>query len=251
MKADLIISMHRTGHHAVAVWLLHQRKGITDFSITTIARWLFAVGEDNDLYMLANNPLKTGSSEHPDKEKLPLITDNVKPDGLIITHEQEKINDALFKAYKSPYSFNEPIVVIRDFRNWVASCIKMAERDNPVDSIGYMSDYIDDERVSLYKDHLLNYSKPDCYFIKFNEWATNKDYRETICKDLGYTFTDAAKDQLSIFGGGSSFTGMDYLKNASQMDVNNRYKELETHSHYKMILSKHEDILKMSDAIFK
>jgi hypothetical protein len=246
MKPDLIVSMHRTGHHAVAVWLLHQRKGIKDFSITTITRWLFAVGDDNKIYMMANNPLKTGHGEHSDKEKLPLIINDVKPDGLIVTHEQEKINDTVYKATKSPYSFNEPIVVIRDFRNWVASCIKMALRDNKI-----IEEVINNDKVALYKDHLLNYDKPDCYFIKFNDWAINKDYRETICKDLGYTFTDAAKDQLSIFGGGSSFDDMKYLKNASEMDVNNRYKEIETHPYYEMLLYKYPEALKLSDNIFK
>jgi len=246
MKTDLIVSMHRTGHHAVAVWLLHQREGITDFSISTITRWLFAVGDDSNLYMMANNPLKTGPNEHPDKEKLPSIISEVKPAGLIITHEQDKINDTLFKAHKSPFSFNEPIVVIRDFRNWVASCVKMALRDNKI-----IEDVINNEKVSEYKDHLLNYDKPDCYYIIFNDWATSRLYRKAICNDLGYTFTDAAKDQLSIFGGGSSFTGMDYLKNASQMDVNNRYQEIETHPYYEMIMSKHEEVLKISDSIFK
>tara|TARA_R110002020_G_scaffold16248_8_gene57426 strand:- start:1476 stop:2237 length:762 start_codon:yes stop_codon:yes gene_type:complete len=246
MKPDLIVSMHRTGHHAVAVWLLHQRKGITDFSITTITRWLFAVGDDNDLYMMANNPFKTGPNEHPDKKKLSSIVSEIKPDGLIVTHEQDKINDTIYKATKSPFSFNEPIVVIRDFRNWAASCIKMALRDNKI-----IEDVINNDKVAAYKDHLLNYDKPDCYYIKFNDWAINKDYRETICKDLGYTFTDAARNQLSIFGGGSSFTGMDYLKNASHMDVNNRYKEIETHPYYEMIISKHEEVLKLSDTIFQ
>ena len=64
-------------------------------------------------------------------------------------------------------------------------------------------------------------------------------------------FTDAAKDQLSIFGGGSSFSGMEHLKTASAMNVNNRYKEMESHPYYEMILSKYEDVLKISDTIFK
>jgi len=246
MTPDLIVSMHRTGHHAVAVWLLHQREGIEEFSITTITRWLFAVGDDSDLYMMANNPLKTGRNEHPDKEKLPLIIKDIKPDGLIVTHEQDKIGDAIYKATKSPFSFNEPIVVIRDFRNWAASCVKMALRDNKI-----IEEVINNDKVALYKDHLLNYGSADCYFIKFNDWATNKDYRETICKDLGYTFTDAAKEQLSIFGGGSSFSGMRYLKNASDMNVNNRYKEIEAHPYYEMLLYKHPEVLKLSDSIFK
>ena len=246
MKTDLIVSMHRTGHHAVATWLLHQREGIVDFSISTIARWLFAVDSNNDLYLMANNPLKVGPDEHPDKAKLPSIVKEVKPQGLIITHEQEKIHNVLKKAGKSTFSFNKPIVVIRDFRNWAASCIKMALRDNKI-----IEEVIDNEKVSIYKNHLLNYANFDCYYIMFNDWVTNKEYREIICKDLGYTFTDAAKDQLSIFGGGSSFSGMDYLKSASQMDVNNRYKEMETHPYYEMIMNKHQEALNLSDSIFK
>ena len=246
METDLIVSMHRTGHHAVAVWLLHQREGITDFSIKTVTRWLFAVADEQNLYLMANNPLKTGPNEHPDKEKLPLILDDVKPKGLIITHEQERISNTLYKTSKSPFSLNKRlIVVIRDFRNWLASCIKMAIRDDKI-----IEEVINNDKVAIYADHLSNYGRPDCYFIKFNDWATNKDYRETICKDLGYTFTDAAKDQLSIFGGGSSFDEMRFLKNASDMDVNNRYKDIETHPYYEMMLTKYQDVLKLSNSIF-
>tara|TARA_R100000005_G_scaffold29673_1_gene13407 strand:- start:15 stop:755 length:741 start_codon:yes stop_codon:yes gene_type:complete len=246
MKADFIISMHRTGHHAVAIWLLHQKQGITDFSITTLTSWLFAVGDDSELFMYANNPLKTGPNEHPDKPKLPLIINDIQPEGLIVSHEQDTIQNSLEKAGQSPYSFNKPIVVIRDFRNWVASCLKMALRDNKI-----IEDVINNDRVSEYRNHLINYSKFDCYYILFNDWASNKAYREVICNDLGYVFTDAAKDQLSIFGGGSSFDGMQYLKTASQMDVNNRYKEVETHPYFEMMMSKHEEVLKLSDTIFQ
>ena len=246
MKTDLIVSMHRTGHHAVAVWLLHQREGITNFSITTISKWLFAVGGGNDLYMLANNPFKTGKNESADKSNLPSIVSEVKPDGLIITHEQDSLPHTLEKSGQSTFSLNKPIVVIRDFRNWAASCIKMALRDNKI-----IEEVIDNEKVRLYTDHLLSYGKDDYYYIVFNDWVTSKLYREAICRDLGYTFTDAAKDQLSIFGGGSSFSGLRHLKNASHMDVNNRYKEIETHPYYEMIINKHEEVLKLSDTIFK
>ena len=246
MKTDLIISMHRTGHHAVAIWLLHQKQGITDFSITTVSSWLFAVGDNRELFMYANNPFKTGPNEHPDKPKLPRIIDDVKPESLIVSHEQDTIKGSIEKAGQSPYLFNKPIVVIRDFRNWVASCLKMALRDNKI-----IEDIINNDKVAEYKNHLINYSKFDCYYILFNDWATNKAYREAICNDLDYVFTDAAKNQLSIFGGGSSFDGMQHLKTASQMDVNNRYKELETHPYFEMMMSKHDEVLKLSDTIFK
>ena len=246
MISDMITGMHRTGHHAVAVWLFHQKPNVHDFSINTIASWLFSLTKGSGVHLYANNPLKTGPNEHPDKQKLPLITDDIQPDSLLVSHERESIEDCIKIAENSFWDFNKPIVVIRDFKNWVASCMKMALRDNKM-----VEEVINNDDVSLYKNHLINYPERTAYHIHYNIWAENPDYRQQICKDLGFTYTDAAKDQLSIFGGGSSFDGMDYIKNASDMKVNERYKEVETHPYYEMLISKHEEALALSNAIFQ
>ena len=243
MYSDFIISMHRTGHHAVAIWLLHQKPEISSFSINTIADWLFVVAHGGT-HILANNGLKV--HENKDREHLLSICEDVNADSLIVTHEQETIKDSIEDAGKTFLSLDKPIVVIRDFRNWVASCIRMALRDDKI-----IEHVIDSESIRKYRDHIINYTEKEYYYILYNLWATSKDYRRQICNDLGRVFTDAAKDQLSIFGGGSSFSGMKHLKTASAMDVNNRYKEMESHPYYEMMLSKYEDVLKISDTIFK
>ena len=124
--------------------------------------------------------------------------------------------------------------------------MKMALRDNKM-----VEEVINNDDVSLYKNHLINYPERTAYYIHYNIWAENPNYRQQVCEDLGFTYTDAAKDQLSIFGGGSSFDGMNYIKNASKMKVNERYKEVETHPYYEMLISKHEEALALSNTVFK
>ena len=68
MKTDIVTGMHRTGHHAVAVWLSHQFSGISNFSFSTVASWLMANETDISLILMANNPLREGRNENLDKK---------------------------------------------------------------------------------------------------------------------------------------------------------------------------------------
>ena len=243
----VVAGMHRTGHHPVAIWLLHQQQGISDFSINTLTQWLFLVKNGSELSVLANNPIKTGPSEHPDKAKFADLIHDINPDLLISTHEREKLTEVAYAHSESPVFVDKPrlVVVLRDFRNWVASCVKMAERDKrPIDEI------IDSVDIETYADHLNWYSPVgSIVFIKYNEWVKDPEYRKSIVKKLDLHFTDAALDQLSIFGDGSSFDGMNYLKNASMMNVTQRYKQMENNVHYRAILAENKDLLEESDHI--
>ena len=142
-KSVVIAGMHRTGHHAVAVWLLHQRRGIDDFAINTITPWLFKVENDDGVSLLANNPLKSTSKdtdEHPDKDRFDDIVRQINPLDIFVTHEQAKLSQVAWACGHSHAIWTEEVkpkmvVVLRDFKNWLASCIKMAERDNPAGSL--------------------------------------------------------------------------------------------------------------------
>ena len=252
MKRLVVAAMHRTGHHAISVWLLHQQKEIHEFSINTITPWLFEVQNSYGISLLANNPFK--KEEHPDKEKFDEIIHNTNPHFLIITHEQEKLSQAAWACgHSSAMRGDEKpkiVVVLRDFKNWAASCIKMAERDNPVDSIGYMADYIDDDKVAVYHNHCQLFNNPDVTYILYDRWVEEEGYRREICEQLGLHFTDSAFNQLSIFGKGSSFDGMRHIKTASLMQVNQRYKQMEDHPTYKQVINDNPEVLLASDEIF-
>lgn len=251
-KKIVVAGMHRTGHHPIAVWLLHQQKNIYDFSINTIASWLFKVQTDNGISILANNPLKRGPEEHTDKLKFDDIIADISPNRLILTHEQEKISQvALSCAHSSAVSGSnikpEIVIVLRDFKNWLASCVKMSQRDNkPIEQI------VNDTKVENYIDHFkyVNNKETPTHHILYNQWVTDINYRADICDKLGLKFTDAAINQLSIFGGGSSFDGMKHIKTAWEMDVNTRYKTMEYDQTYQTLLQKYKYVLDISNEVF-
>ena len=241
----VVAGMHRTGHHPIAIWLLHQQQGISDFSINTLTQWLFLVKNGSELSALANNPLKTGPDEHPDKAKFTEIINDINPDLLITTHERKSLTDVAFAYSESPLFNDNPrlVIVLRDFRNWVASCVKMAKRDNkPVEEV------ISHDDIRTYADHLNWYSPVgSMVFVKYNQWFQDTGYREEIATKLDLHFTDAALNQLSIFGEGSSFDGMSYLKTATQMNVTQRYKQMKNDPDYRAIIAEHSNLVKDSD----
>ena len=245
----VVAGMHRTGHHPIAIWLLHQQQGISNFSINSLTQWLFLIKNGSELSVLANNPIKQGVEEHSDKEKFDDLMWDIKPDLLIATHEREKLTDVALAFSQSPTftNKNKPrlVVVLRDFRNWVASCVKMAERDNkPTDMI------IDSIDIDTYADHLDWYSPiGSTTFIKYNNWVVDPEYRRKVAEKLNLKFTDASLDQLSIFGGGSSFDGMDYIKTATKMNVTQSYKQMEGNFAYEAILREYKDLLQESDDV--
>ena len=250
MTSAVIIGMHRTGHHAIAVWLLHQRRGISDFAINTITPWLFKVENDDGVALLANNPLKRTSEEHSDKARFDDLVTEIDPCDIFLTHEQEKLSQVACACGNSPSIWNKKvqpkaIIVLRDFKNWLASCIKMAERDNkPLATI------INEDKVEIYHNHCQLFDNPDSMYILYNRWVEEEDYRKDICDQLGLHFTDSARNQLSIFADGSSFDGMKYIKTASLMKVNQRYKKMEDHPTYKQIINDNPNTLSVSDEIF-
>ena len=257
MKRFVVAAMHRTGHHPIAVWLLHQQKEIHEFSINTITPWLFEVKNNHGISLLANNPFK--KQEHPDKEKFDEIIHNTNPHLLIITHEQQKLSQVAWACGNSTtmggWRYGDKIkkdekskivVVLRDFKNWAASCIKMAERDGkPVEEI------INEDKIDNYKNHFQHMSEcNNLIYILYNRWAEEEGYRREICEKLGLHFTDSAFNQLSIFGEGSSFDGMRHIKTASLMQVNQRYKQMEDNADYRRILEDNEQAVIISDEIF-
>lgn len=248
----MIASMNRTGHHAISMWLMHQQLGVSEFELKTITQWLFYLPTQDGMSFLVNNPLIRDKNQHPDKLKFDrIITDycNANSTNLIIAgHEERSLKDVAWACGTSNVfgSGTRLVVVLRDFKNWVASYIKMAGRDGkPYDEL------INDEKIDTYKDHCkFFFESSDIEYILFNRWFSSERYRRELTERLNLTFTDAAIDQKSPFGGGSSFDKMEYLKTASLMKVNDRYKQMEDHPVYNNIIKENQEALEMSNEIF-
>ncbi|WP_353258396.1 hypothetical protein [Prochlorothrix hollandica] len=63
--------------------------------------------------------------------------------------------------------------------------------------------------------------------LNFNRWNTDRDYRQQLAQQLDLTFTDAGRERVKNYGGGSSFDGTDFSGQASQMNLGERWRIFE------------------------
>lgn len=61
--------------------------------------------------------------------------------------------------------------------------------------------------------------------INYNRWCVSRKYREEIAETLGFELTDAGFDEVTEFGGGSSFDGTEFTANAGSMKTGARWQK--------------------------
>ncbi|MGB3790904.1 MAG: hypothetical protein WA949_23055, partial [Phormidesmis sp.] len=67
--------------------------------------------------------------------------------------------------------------------------------------------------------------KRDRICVNYNRWFADVDYRRALTAQLEIPFSDAGLETISAFGGGSSFDGSRTDKQASALDVTNRWRK--------------------------
>jgi len=87
-------------------------------------------------------------------------------------------------------------------------------------------------------------------FINFDKWVACKQYRAEIINSLGITFSDEGKEDVSQYGGGSSFDGLDYDKKASKMNILNRWQDFSGQQAYERIIQ-NKALLDLAERIFE
>jgi hypothetical protein len=147
--------------------------------------------------------------------------------------------------YKFPNYFT--IIVIRDIFNQTASLAK--HPDLKVNDSFFKNWEINAEQAL----EGINLVKNNHIIVLFNRWCESTDYRKRLFnkvkKELGfpYEFTDAGFNSVKGIGGGSSFDGMSYADNASQMKVLERYKDPAVQGALKLIPGR---LLELNSALF-
>ena len=203
----IVSGLQRSGHHAIAVWAVHQQKGISEFRIKTLSQWIFYLEHLNDISFLLNNPLRVEEGEG--KEHF----------------------DSLFAEYE----YMNPSLIVAT--HGVDECATQVFNDTHIET------YINHCERFLDKDYSFD-------FVLFNSWADDYNYRRQVAERLGLFFNDAARDQTSIFGGGSSFDGLNYLKDASKMNVNERYLQVWDNPTYQKMIKRSSRAINLSERIF-
>lgn len=135
------------------------------------------------------------------------------------------------------------VVVLRDPFNVFASLIHRGEDMNQVGCV--IQKWIEHAREYL---GLTNYFK-NRVCISYNQWFTDKDYRQQVAKSLDLKFSDAGINTVVSVGKGSSFDGTAYDGMAREMPVLIRYKKYLDHPAMQKVLA-HEELRDLADEIF-
>ena len=239
MKLFIVFATHRSGHHGVLNWICEQHGNITHYNnahTRTIDRRLLRFVKPHAI---------TSYGEHPQDIALNL-------EGFRFHHwydERWDLCPLLAEADEL-----QPVLVIRRFRNWLASC---ASKDYNMIKGRPTRELMDKWHILLgnYRNHLRVATGGTTPFdnlviIRFDNWFVNRDYRRGIAEQLGLTFTDAGLNEVPKFGGGSTFDKQTLDGKAQSMQVLDRWKQTQGNRTYEWILQHNRDLDQLSESYF-
>jgi hypothetical protein len=213
------VSMMRSGHHAVLNWFArNQHRPILHY---------------NDCHLEAG-------ALRPDPPNLVMYYDG--PTSRYLLDETPERLDALKReCATSILSFEERdadyvreaeviarptkvILVVRDALNFIASCMKHAEKYPQVTPkiIATM-----EHRLAIWCEHARELQRGPVGnrgAINYNRWFASRDYRDALAAQHGFVNQDIGVEEVLLFGNGSSFDDLDFDQRASRMAVLGRWE---------------------------
>lgn len=208
-----VYSLCRSGHHAIAFWL-------------------------------AKNIVPEASVEVTIEgtKKMKLITTDT--DTILDIKENEPI----------PESDEPSIVILRDPYNNFASFSRLVQNPNygPISFFPFLKFWVDFAKEAAGETSKLS----NKIFISYNDWVDSEDYRKEIVRSIEekfhvkVLFDDSLKNHMTIYGGGSSFDGLQNVRTANMMKVHERYKYFEKSVIYRKAVDTPE-IKNLSEKLFK
>lgn len=196
--------LRRSGNHAILEWLIQNIGGPANRNIIKETR-IIQCGRA--VYM---NEINT----YPSHDELDLDCRFCKSafENLIVSYEDVPTDYTLLNAGNT-----QQIVILRDIFNLFASRYKQAQKFPGNKHIQNNVLRLDEKAIEVWKQH----ANSNALIIIFERWIESKEYRDSICEQLGIKNHDIT-DTMTEFGGGSSFTGrkkptVDELKSRAKM----------------------------------
>jgi len=238
MRVFKCYATERSGHHSVMFWLLHQNKKVEGYESYGKFDPVIRCDQPNYQAVLFDN-LAIDQSYLGGKNNPPYKTNDSKLKLVILGYERCKISELqnhIFINYETICGKNidtKEIIILRDFKNTIASLVNKCRNHqipNPKMTI------------PIWKDRAQAILSHKYYFINYNKYNSDINYRQQVCIDLGLEFTDIAFDYLTPSGGGSSFD--------SKTGFNTRYKQLQNSHGFYQTLKEYSDCVELSKEIF-
>jgi len=196
MSDFIVFGIRRGGTHAIAQWILQQIKGGAKYYHPVVS--FHKENIQTDIY-------GDGENKYIGFENLRISEFN--------TDKEEWVNKFELGDMKT-------IMILRNPWNQMASHIQWRPESSP-DRRNYVIELISD-----FQDDYLTGIK-DIDFIIYDKWFQDINYRKQISSQLGLEFSDEGLQIVFGAGGGSSFNGIEYDGKAQEMDVLNRYKQVD------------------------
>jgi len=209
-----LYATERSGHHSVMFWLMHQFRGIKYYQ---------------DLQ-------ENGFFRYVEYRKKHIIVRNDKQDQ---DFDDYKAKIIIYNYELCEIQHDHPIIVLRDFRNTFASLMQNSPSKNVVPS--------HHGRMETWKNRAEAVLNKQGYFINYNLYNWNQEYRQQICRDLKLHFTDIGINHIPHTG--SSFTKLD-PKKFQRDQLNRRYLKFQDHHEFKYYMNIYRDCVHLSDQIF-
>ena len=137
---------------------------------------------------------------------------------VIVTHED--VSDDYVSDFSLGY---RKVVIMRDIVNVLASRLKLLENRARKGKTGKSLVDISENTFKVWQ-RLSTSQQRGCIIVKFEDWVSSKDYRDSICSKLNIANIDKT-DTVTHYGGGSSFTGM--TKTPTADELNSRASAIE------------------------
>ena len=196
--------LRRSGNHAILEWLIQNLGGPRNRNVIKETR-IIQCGRA--VYINEANTYPSHDAVNLDYYFCKNTFENV-----IVSYEDVPTNYTLFNTENT-----QQIVILRDIFNLFASRHKRAKKFPGNEHMQNNVMRIDEKAIEVWKQH----ANSDALIIIFERWIESKEYRDSICKQLGIPNHDIT-DTVTEFGDGSSFTGqkrptIEELKSRSKM----------------------------------
>lgn len=234
-----IFAHSRSGHHAFINWLINQLNGSTIFHNNCMKGW-------ENKKLIENK--KKGLIKHG---KFPYKNH-------IYSFEYFNLNNY------NKYNFNGwdgeyvDILFLRDYYNWLASSYKIKNGNEPrfINKWKNFRDEIEIPIIDLWKQYAEEYLNKEILpketiNVNYNEWFKSKNYRKNFCDKLNLSFTDKGIENVSSFGGGSSYTKLSFRKDAQKkLKTIERWKNHKIDKNFIKLIEDNKKIIELNEKIF-
>ena len=228
--------MHRSGINAVGRWLLRQSRLKSRVLYAEHGDWVESEGVPSLTMNCIEEYTFISQINHPDHFRYSHFIRGTT----VMTIERESYT-RIEEIVQKHWGFT-PIIIIREFKNWLASVCKMQGNCQvPILDIDKYYSHFTEPNICGFSGEGYN-----PHIILYDKWCIDADYRREICYNLNLKYTNCGFRDVSDNGGGSSFDGTEFHGRAQEMKTGERWLEYADNPVYKAILDSVPQVVEAS-----